>query len=235
VGGQGGSGGATGGAVVGGQGGSGGATGGAGGAGGGGVPGCPACDRLAYCATSDTPDDGADLCSGLNEGQEQAIYDQCVPNCELLSAVANEDTPCDLLVATVATQNPVLAAACPDEGAGGAGGGGGEGGAGGSGGLAPYTQEEVPAIINASCSCHVQGMSGGMSLSVDFTVNTVRVDANGAPVARIEPGDRTQSYLFHKISGTAADVGGGGGRMPLGGQPLSDEQIERIGLWIDSL
>ena len=116
-----------------------------------------------------------------------------------------------------------------------AGGAGGEGGAGGSGGLAPYTQDEVQGIINASCSCHVQGMSGGMSLAGDFTVNTVGVDANGAPVARIEPGDRTQSYLFHKIAGTQGDVGGGGGRMPLGGQPLSDEQIERIGLWIDSL
>jgi len=42
---------------------------------------------------------------------------------------------------------------------------------------------------------------------------------------RIAPGEPDQSYLVHKIQGTQATVQGSGQRMPLGGAPLSAEQI----------
>ena len=74
-----------------------------------------------------------------------------------------------------------------------------------------------------------------MSLADDFTANTVGVAAAESDLSRIEPGDRESSYLYLKIMGTQESGGGSGSRMPLGGAPLSDEEIERIGLWIDSL
>jgi hypothetical protein len=39
------------------------------------------------------------------------------------------------------------------------------------------------------------------------------------------------SYLYHKITGTQASVGGSGERMPRGGQ-LSDAEIQTIRAWI---
>jgi hypothetical protein len=48
---------------------------------------------------------------------------------------------------------------------------------------------------------------------------------------RIEPGSPERSYLYHKITGTQADVGGSGERMPKGGQ-LSDAEIQTIRTWI---
>jgi hypothetical protein len=49
--------------------------------------------------------------------------------------------------------------------------------------------------------------------------------------AGIEPGSPEISYLFHKISGTQASVGGSGARMPKGGQ-LSDAEIQTLRDWI---
>lgn len=135
----------------------------------------------------------------------------------------------------------------PAGGAGGepVGGAGGEpvGGAGGAGGEEPPppppppapTTEEVQAILDANCNgCHIGGgMSGGMGLD-DVTLQ-IGVPANGAPAtSRIQPGNHESSYLWHKINGTQADVGGGGGRMPLGGA-LLQEEIDLIAAWIDSL
>ncbi len=72
-----------------------------------------------------------------------------------------------------------------------------------------------------------------MSL-VDFVDGTVSIPANGSELNRIEPGSRDDSYLYRKISGTQAEVGGGR-QMPRLRDPLDDETIERIGLYIDSL
>jgi hypothetical protein len=135
----------------------------------------------------------------------------------------------------------------PQGGAGGepvggepAGGAGGEpvGGAGGAGGEEPPpapTTEEVQAILDANCNgCHIGGgMSGGMGLD-DVTLQ-IGVPAASAPgINRIEAGDHLSSYLWHKINGTQAEVGGGGGQMPLG-VPLLQEEIDLIAAWIDGL
>jgi mono/diheme cytochrome c family protein len=97
------------------------------------------------------------------------------------------------------------------------------------------TAEEVQAILDINCAgCHVGGgMSGGMGLD-DVTLQ-IGVPSNGAPaVARIQAGDHESSYLWHKISGTQVEVGGGGGQMPLGGV-LLQEEIDLIAAWIDAL
>ena len=63
--------------------------------------------------------------------------------------------------------------------------------------------------------------------------NTVNVPSNELPsMDRIEPGDPNQSYLVNKIQGTQGDVGGSGQRMPLGGDPLSEADINTIRAWI---
>jgi hypothetical protein len=49
---------------------------------------------------------------------------------------------------------------------------------------------------------------------------------------RVKPFLPDSSYLIHKIEGTQADVGGSGERMPRGGMPLTQAQIDLIRAWI---
>jgi len=51
-------------------------------------------------------------------------------------------------------------------------------------------------------------------------------------MSRIEPWDLNNSYLWHKLSGTQASVGGLGAQMPFGGPPLSAQEMSTIELWI---
>jgi hypothetical protein len=101
-----------------------------------------------------------------------------------------------------------------------------------------FTKAEVQTLVNARCTpCHITQASAGMSLANDFTTNTVNVNSSQvATLKRIKPGSKDQSYLFHKIKGTHATVGGTGLRMPRNGPPyLTDTEIARIGAFIDAL
>jgi hypothetical protein len=62
--------------------------------------------------------------------------------------------------------------------------------------------------------------------------NIVDAPSNGSPLDHIEPGDHMSSYIWHKVNGTHLDVGGGGGKMPQGGE-LPQDQIDTIAQWID--
>lgn len=97
-----------------------------------------------------------------------------------------------------------------------------------------FAVDIYPPIIQASCSCHVNGGSGGLSMpDVDTAYgNLVDAPAGGAPIDRVEPGDHTTSYLWAKVNGSHLDVGGQGSKMPLGGA-LSQGQIDTIAQWID--
>ncbi len=99
----------------------------------------------------------------------------------------------------------------------------------------PMPEGEIQQLFNGRCAgCHVGGASlGGLSLDVPFAARTVGVPANVGVLNRIEPGDRMRSFLWHKINGSQANVGGGA-RMPRGGM-LNEIQIERIGRYIDAL
>jgi CHRD domain len=95
--------------------------------------------------------------------------------------------------------------------------------------------KEIQPIFTASCSCHSgrfasEGMNLAAGQAIANIVNVPSSEARG--VDRIEPGDPQKSYLLHKLLGTQRTVGGSGSRMPLGGSPLSDDQINKIRQWI---
>ena len=97
--------------------------------------------------------------------------------------------------------------------------------------LVNYTTQIQP-IFTANCvSCH-SGASAPQGLRLDAPnsyANLVNVNSNEVPsLKRVKPSDPDNSYLVHKIEGTAAV----GGRMPLNRAPLSNAQISLIRQWI---
>ena len=49
---------------------------------------------------------------------------------------------------------------------------------------------------------------------------------------RVLPGRPSQSYIWHKLLGTQATVGGSGSRMPQGDAPLTQPNMDVIRAWI---
>ena len=60
----------------------------------------------------------------------------------------------------------------------------------------------------------------------------VGVPSRQSALLRVAPGFPSRSYLWHKLRGTHASVGGGGDRMPQGDPPLSTAQMNVIRAWI---
>jgi Ca2+-binding RTX toxin-like protein len=94
-----------------------------------------------------------------------------------------------------------------------------------------YTTQIQP-IFTANCvSCHA-GATAPQGLRLDAQnsfANLVNVNSNEVPsLKRVKPSDPDNSYLVHKIEGTAAV----GNRMPLGQPPLSAATITLIRQWI---
>lgn len=97
---------------------------------------------------------------------------------------------------------------------------------------------EVQPVFDTWCLCHMQGPDGTMEAdymqlnapAIDRLVDVASVEV--PEMARIAPGDRQRSYLWHKISGTHESVGGTGDSMPPT-LTLSAEDKETIGRWID--
>ncbi len=101
----------------------------------------------------------------------------------------------------------------------------------------PFAEADVQRLFDGACAqCHQNGATSGfMSLDAPFRANTVGVPSSQAPgFARIEPGDRTRSYLYQKLAGGHVDAGGFGTPMPPE-QRLCADVIERIGLWIEAV
>lgn len=123
--------------------------------------------------------------------------------------------------------------------------GGGGGGSGASMGPAPpppssggnppleATFASIQAnVFDAICTaCHI-GASAPLGLRLDsansygLLVAVASVQQPG--LERVAPSDPDNSYLIRKLEGTAAV----GGRMPLGGTPLSQADIDVIRQWI---
>lgn len=89
-------------------------------------------------------------------------------------------------------------------------------------------------IFTPICSvCHSGGSAPhGLRLDSEDNSYAFLVDrpAEGIPeLMRVNPGQAEQSYIVHKLEGAASIVGG---RMPLGGPYLSQEQINQVRDWI---
>ena len=104
-----------------------------------------------------------------------------------------------------------------------------------------YTYSDVfSLLLSANCSCH-SGASHptGWFFNGDAATgygNLVGVNAfELGTMPRIDPGSATNSYLMHKLDGTAGSVGGSTNtQMPLSGGPLTTAQIEGVRGWINS-
>jgi hypothetical protein len=92
-------------------------------------------------------------------------------------------------------------------------------------------QSNVFSPTCAVSGCHLGG-SAPWGLRLDATNSyglLVGVVSGGSPpTLRVAPGDPVNSYIIHKLEGTAAV----GARMPLNGTPLSTADIATIRQWI---
>lgn len=97
---------------------------------------------------------------------------------------------------------------------------------------------DIQPIFTSNCAlsgCHAgTAPQQGQNLSAGVAYANIVCVASGerAGMMRVRPFQPDSSYLVHKIQGTQADVGGSGGQMPLGGTPLSQQQIALIRAWI---
>jgi hypothetical protein len=107
----------------------------------------------------------------------------------------------------------------------------------GADGVQPTLNSIQENIFSTSCAlsgCHAgpnprQGMNLSAGQAHD---NLVNVRSNERPeLFRVDPGAPDRSYLVHKIEGRSSIVEE---RMPLGGEPLSQNEIDAIRTWIEN-
>ena len=98
-------------------------------------------------------------------------------------------------------------------------------------------KDDVQPIFTAQCAtafCHGTPLGAPMSLEDGKSSGAlVGVASTESPLLRVKAGDGNMSYLINKLEGTQNSVGGGGGQMPLGTQPLPQPEIQLIRDWID--
>ena len=93
----------------------------------------------------------------------------------------------------------------------------------------------VEALLSDQCSpCHT-GNSDAGGLNIQGYDDLVGAPSDQAPMDLVSTsGDRNDSYLWHKISGTQDSVGGSGQLMPDPNTPLSDDQLNTVRDWLDA-
>lgn len=96
-----------------------------------------------------------------------------------------------------------------------------------------YTQLRGEIFTSICTQCHLSG-AGIPSFQGDGLCDAIGLSSERYPgETLIVPGDPDASLIVKKVEG---NLGSGlGGRMPLGGAPLSDVQIQKIGEFISIL
>ena len=113
-----------------------------------------------------------------------------------------------------------------------------------SGGTTPqsYYQQNIQPLWSGAygCTgCHAgQTGSGGLGLGIGFSYNNlVGVPSTELPsMSRVKKLDSNNSYLYHKLIGDQASVGGSGSRMPFGcsgSSCVNANDMNTIKNWID--
>jgi mono/diheme cytochrome c family protein len=91
----------------------------------------------------------------------------------------------------------------------------------------------VPRCATSACHSGNPPPNAPVSLDADRAwQELVGVPAQQAPLALVEPGDPSRSYLVLKLRGTASDVGGLGTPMPINDELLTEAQLLAIEAWI---
>lgn len=100
--------------------------------------------------------------------------------------------------------------------------------------LEPSFAEHIEPMLFQCTGCHRgEAPDGSFDMSGDDLYGALVDQPSGqAPLDLVEPGDAEYSYLWHKINGTQSLAGGAGTRMPMGDR-WSDEDIEKLAIWID--
>ena len=93
---------------------------------------------------------------------------------------------------------------------------------------------DIQPIWDAECvTCHdTASPSGGLDLELDAWAHIVGVADPETGLAYVAPYDPEGSYLWHKLLGTQADVGGDGAQMPKDAAPLDSVDLDDIETWI---
>lgn len=99
----------------------------------------------------------------------------------------------------------------------------------------PPLLSEVHDFVFTSCGNHHLDGSTLPFLGLDDGLrDRLLASGNQLPsMPHITPGDVEQSYLWHKVNGTQADVGGSGIQMPIGPE-LTADQLLMLEQWIDA-
>lgn len=98
-----------------------------------------------------------------------------------------------------------------------------------------FTADIVPLLKSRCVMCHLPGAEqAGLALHPKGGyANLIDVKSTQSPLVRVAPGKPDDSYLYRKLTGTQAQVGGSGERMPFGDATLTAEEIERVRRWIE--
>ncbi|MDC0674474.1 hypothetical protein [Nannocystis radixulma] len=105
----------------------------------------------------------------------------------------------------------------------------------GDGQAGPSFAADVWPLLADNCGCHQDNNGAGKLhlTSKDAYDNLVGVASDQLPSMQlVEPGDASNSYLWHKMDNTHKSVGGEGKKMPPGGL-LGQSEREIVQQWID--
>ena len=98
-----------------------------------------------------------------------------------------------------------------------------------------FAADIVPLLKSRCVMCHLPGAEqAGLALHPKGGyANLIDVKSTQSPLVRVSPGKPDDSYLYRKLTGTQAQVGGSGERMPFGDATLTAEEIARVRRWIE--
>ena len=96
--------------------------------------------------------------------------------------------------------------------------------------LSAYERDLAPLLL-ACTGCH-SGEDAEAGLDLTDVRAQAEVESSQMEMALIQPYSHLDSYLWHKVAGTHGVAGGLGTGMPVGDN-WSQENIDRLALWID--
>ncbi len=84
-------------------------------------------------------------------------------------------------------------------------------------------------------ACHGSAAAGGLILTADVAYEQlVNAPSTGSALPRVEPGERSRSYLYQKVLAavTPDDATINGAPMPTGREPIPQELLDALRIWI---